>query len=124
MDSRRGHLGVLILTGPPGVGKTTVAGLLVLEGIVIPRWTLGTIREVLDARGVRPPTRCCGPRDECAGRVHEREGDPDLFQPAVLAAISSEFDDLGEFERHPIDVAGMDAEHAAAARLEGGELAL
>lgn len=174
----------LILTGQPGVGKTTVAGILgrreqrsvhleadrffffirsgfiepwdpasdeqnqlvmktaaaaaasyanagywtVLEGIVIPRWTLGVIRETLEAEGV--PTAYAvlrAPHSECAERVHEREGDPDLFEPSALAAISSEFDDLGEFEPHAIDVAGMDAEQAAAAvsaRLADGTLAL
>lgn len=177
-------LGMLILTGPPGVGKTTVAGLIaegaersvhleadrffffirrgfiepwdpasdeqnklamgiaaeaaasyaragyetVLEGIVIPRWTLGVIRETLESAGI--PTAYAvlrAPDAVCADRVREREGDPDLFEPAVLAAISSEFDDLGEFERHAIDVAEMDAAGAAAAvaaRLAGGDLAL
>lgn len=177
-------MSVLILTGPPGVGKTTVAGLLaqraerfvhleadrffffiksgfiepwdpasdeqnqlamgtaaaaaasyaaagyetVLEGIVIPRWTLGVIRATLEAASV--PTAYAvlrAPHSVCADRVHEREGDPDLFEPGVLAAISSEFDNLGEFERHAIDVADMDAEEAAAAvagRFDGGDLAL
>jgi predicted kinase len=177
-------MGALILTGPPGVGKTTVAGILthraeravhletdrffsfirsgfiepwdpesdeqnqlvmrtaataaasyatagymtVLEGIVIPRWTLGVIREALGAAGV--PTSYVvlrAPHSVCAGRIHQREGDFELFEPGVLAAISSEFDDLGEFEPHAIDIAGMDAEQAAAAvsaRLADGTLDL
>jgi predicted kinase len=175
---------VLILSGPPGVGKTTVAGLLsrraeravhleadrffsfisngfidpwdpasaeqnqlvmktaaaaaasyatagyltIFEGIVIPRWTLGVIREPLEAEGVPAAYAVLrAPQSICADRVQEREGHPDLFEPKVLAAISSEFDDLGEFERHAIDVAGMNAEGATAAvaaRLEEGTLAL
>jgi predicted kinase len=177
-------LGALILTGPPGVGKTTVARVLanraeravhleadrffffiragfidpwepesdeqnqlvmrtaaeaaasyatagyetIFEGIVIPRWTLGVIRETLEMAGV--PTAYAVLRAshlECASRVHKREGDPGLFEPSALAAISSEFDDLGEFERHAIDVAEMDAEQAATAvatRLAEDDLAL
>jgi predicted kinase len=175
---------VLILTGPPGVGKTTVAGILarraeravhlesdrffsfirggfvdpwdpesaeqnrlvmrtaaaaaasyatagymtVFDGIVIPRWTLGVIRETLEAAGVAASYAVLrAPRSTCADRVHEREGDLDLFEPGVLAAISSEFDDLEAFERHAIDVAGMDSEEAAAAvaaRLADGSLDL
>jgi len=179
-----GHAPVLILTGPPGVGKTTVAGILAhraertvhleadrffffirsgfiepwdpesdeqnrlvmktaaaaaasyaaagyattFEGIVIPRWTLGAIRETLEAAGVPVAYAVLrAPHSVCAERVRGREGDPDLFEPGALAAIGAEFDDLGEFERHAIDVAGMDAEQAAAAlaaRLDAGELDL
>jgi predicted kinase len=174
----------LIITGPPGVGKTTVAGILarrderavqveadrffyfirsglvepwdpasrdqnetvmrtaataaasyaaagystVLEGIVIPRWTLGIVREAFESAGVPAAYAVLrAPQEVCVARVQEREGDPDLLAPSVLARICSEFDDLGEFERHAIDVAGMDAEEAAAgvaARLEVGTLAL
>jgi predicted kinase len=176
-------LGVLILTGPPGVGKSTVAAALagsrprsvhletdrffffissgfvepwdpasaeqnqlvmrtaaeaaasyaragywtIFEGIVIPRWTLGVIRETLAAAGVSASYAVLrAPHSICAERVHEREG-PGVFEPQVLAAISSEFDDLGEFERHAIDVDGMDAEEAAtavSARISDGSLDL
>ncbi|HEU5253138.1 MAG TPA: AAA family ATPase [Solirubrobacterales bacterium] len=177
-------MGALILTGPPGVGKTTVAGLLarreersvhveadrffffvksgfvepwdpasaeqnqlvmktaafaaasyagegyatIFEGIVIPRWTLGVVREAFETAGV--PTSYAvlrAPQADCVARVQEREGDPDAYAPEVLAALCSEFDDLEAFERHAVDVAGMDAEQGAAAlatRLDGGELAL
>lgn len=161
---------MLILSGPPGVGKTTVAGILaargeravhleadrffyfvrsgliepwlpgsdeqnqvvlrtaaqaassystagyatVLEGIVIPRWTLGVVREALDAAGLDSDYAVLrAPQAVCLGRVREREGDTDLLEPDVLARIAAEFDDLGEFERCAIDVSGMTAEQVA-----------
>jgi len=175
---------VLILTGPPGVGKTTVAGRLaqrgqrsvhleadrffffiksgfvepwepashdqnqlvmrtaaeaaaryaaagyatILEGIVIPRWTLGVVRETLQDADI--PTSYAvmrAPREHCIARVQEREGHPDAYAPDMLAALCAEFDDLEAFERHAIDVTGLDTEQTAAAvaaRLEAGDLAL
>jgi len=152
-------LKALILTGSPGVGKTTVAALLarseqrsvhveadrffafisngfvepwdpasaeqneaamgiaasaaaayaaagystIFEGIVIPRWTLGVVREAFGAAGVPAAyavLRAPGP--DCIARVEER--DPGQFDADILAALCAEFDDLGAFERHAIDV--------------------
>lgn len=163
-------MGALILTGSPGVGKTSVARILaersersvhveadyffsfvrsgliepwdpasaeqnqlvmrvaaeaaaryaeagystVFDGIVIPRWTLGVVREVLETAGLRPAYAVLrAPQPLCTARVQEREGNVDRFEPETLAAIGAEFDDLGALERCAIDVTAMSCEQAA-----------
>jgi predicted kinase len=120
---------LVMRTAAEAAANYAIAGYTtVIEGIVIPRWTLGVVRETLEAREVPAAYAVLrAPEALCAGRVQEREGDPRLISPRVLEAISSEFDDLGEFERHAIDVSEMDAEQAAAAlseRLAAGTLDL
>jgi predicted kinase len=162
----------LILTGPPGVGKSTVAGLLsgqaeravhleadrffffirsgfvepwdpasaeqnrvvmgavaaaaaryaaagyetVVEGIVIPRWTLGVIRETLAAAGLEVSYAVLrAPQAECLARFEQREGSADLLDPSIVSAIGAEFDDLGELERCAVDVSELSPEQAAGA---------
>ena len=174
---------VLILTGPPGVGKTTVAALLsrrfdpgvhlesdaffhfitagyvepwrpesreqndlvmrtaglaaasyaaagyftVIDGIVIPRWYLGTLRKILRASELEVSYAVLqAPLELCLERVDDREGGP-LLDPAVLETVWAEFADLGEYESHAIAVEDRSPEEVAdllGRRLGGGELSL
>jgi len=174
---------VLILTGPPGVGKTSAAVLLadrfpravhlesdrffsfirggfvepwrpesqqqnelvmrlvgeaaagyaragfftIVDGIVIPRWFLAPLREILAAAGLQASYAVLRvPLAACAARIEEREGEGVSDQEAI-ARIWAQFADLGAFERHAIDVEGRTPEQVAASLAEllaAGRLAL
>ncbi len=171
---------VLILTGPPGVGKTTTAGILaersspavhleadsffrfirsgyvepwkpeshdqnglvmrivaeaaasyagagyftIVDGIVIPRWFLGPLREGLQAAGLEVAYAVGrAPLSVCSSRLRQR-GEPsgDL---GALEQLWSEFADLGPLESNVVEMAGIgpkDAADAIARLLEEGSL--
>jgi tRNA uridine 5-carbamoylmethylation protein Kti12 len=160
---------VLILTGPPGVGKTTAAGILVareeqavhleadaffrfigagyvepwkpeskeqnevvmrivagaasgyaeagyftvVDEIVIPAWFLEPLRDALNDAG-HPVAYAVlrAPLSTCLERVQSREGEPPIDSGAIEQLWQS-FADLGDLERHAIDVDGQGPEEAA-----------
>jgi predicted kinase len=161
---------VLILTGPPGVGKSTTAALLadrpaagvhlesdvffhfirgggiepwkpeshgqnrvvmrivgaaaagyagagyfvVIDGIVLPRWFLAPLRDSLRQAGHEVAYIVLhAPLETCASRVAEREKVP-LPEPGVVSSLWSQFEDLGEFERHRLDVVSKGPDEVAA----------
>ncbi|HEU4393184.1 MAG TPA: AAA family ATPase [Solirubrobacterales bacterium] len=174
---------VLILTGPSGVGKTTVAGLLaerteravhleadvffrfvrsgyvepwkpeshdqnrlvmeivgaaaasyakagyltIVDGIVIPRWFLDPLREMLQDAGLAVAYAVIrAPLSVCTERVRAREGDLPL-DSAALEGIWAQFADLGELERNVVDVSASGPEQVAdaiARRLDDGSLSV
>lgn len=161
---------VVIVTGPPGVGKTTTAGILaerrprsvhlesdvffgfvrsghvepwkpesreqneavmgivadaaasyaatgyftIVDGIVLPEWFLGPIAEVLRGAGHRVAYVVLRePAAVCLARVRAREGDSALAEPAVIEQLWRGFADLGERERHALDLEGRTPAEAA-----------
>jgi hypothetical protein len=85
----------------------------IVEGIVIPRWFLIPLRDALRAAGhevayvvLRAPIELCLVR-----RGH--------IEPDVVESVWRQFEDLGEFEPHAIDVAGATPE-AVVAELTSG----
>jgi len=83
----------------------------VVEGIILPRWFLTPLRDGLREAGLRAVyVALRAPLPVCLGRLERRDGAVDA---EAITKIWTEFDDLGEFEPHAVDVSECGAEEAA-----------
>jgi predicted kinase len=169
MRAGQGDSPILIVTGPPGVGKSTTAEILasrlpravhlesdaffrfirsgavepwkpesheqndlvmrlvaqaalgyaaagyftIVDGIVIPKWFLRPLRDAFHETGQQSAYAVLrAPLAVCSARARERERVP-LAEPAVIEQLWQSFADLGELERHVIDLDGQSPEEAA-----------
>jgi predicted kinase len=160
---------ILIVTGPPGVGKTTAADILatrspravhlesdaffrfirsgyvepwkpesheqnrtvmrivaraaseytaagyltIVDGIVIPGWFLGPLRDALHDAGHRVACAVLrAPLSVCGARAQARAGEP-LGDREAIEQLWRSFSDLGDLERHALDVGDLSPEEIA-----------
>jgi predicted kinase len=83
----------------------------VVEGIVLPRWFLAPFRDTLRRAGFRVVYVVLrAPLPICLDRVERRDG---AIDAEAVTKIWSEFEDLGEFEPHALDVSERSPEEAA-----------
>jgi len=112
-ESRKQNEVVMKIVGEAAAGYAGAGYFTVVDGIVLPRWFLVSLRDVLREAGhevayvvLRAPLALC------EERVSAREAIP-LAEPEVVSNMWSQFEDLGEYERNALDVGGMGSEEVA-----------
>jgi len=104
---------VMRIVGEAAAGYAAAGFFTVVDGIVLPRWFLMPLRDVLREAGHEVAyVVLSAPLSVCANRVESREGIP-LSGPEVVPTMWSQFEDLGEFEAHRLDVGGRRPDEVA-----------
>jgi predicted kinase len=104
---------VMRIVGEAAAGYATAGYFVVIDGIVLPRWFLIPLRDALSEAGQEVAYVVLrAPLEVCASRVAQREDVP-LPEPEVVPGIWSQFEDLAEFERHRLEIAGKRPDEVA-----------
>jgi predicted kinase len=104
---------VMDVVGTAAAGYATVGYFTVIDGIVLPRWFLGPLRDVLREAGHEVAyVVLWALLETCARRVERREDVP-LPEPAAVPNLWSQFENLAEFEQHRLDVEGRRPDEVA-----------
>lgn len=106
---------VMNIVGDAAIAYAEGAYLTIVDGIVIPRWFLGPLRDTLHASGHEVLYVVLrAPLPDCLARIQAREGEVPIDSEAI-GQIWAQFTDLGELERNVLEVSGMGPAEAAAA---------
>ncbi|HEX2392446.1 MAG TPA: AAA family ATPase [Solirubrobacterales bacterium] len=105
-ESQAQNRGVMGVVGGAAAGYADAGYRTIVDGIVIPGWFFEPLRDALRTAG-HPVAYAVlrAPLAVCVERVDEREGGP-LAEPAAIEQLWESFAELGELERHAVDLAG------------------
>jgi predicted kinase len=104
---------VMRIVGEAAAGYAAAGYFTVIDGIVLPRWFLAPLRDVLREAGHEVAYVVLrAPLSLCEERVGNREAIP-LAEPEVVSNMWSQFEDLGEFESNALDVSDMTSNEVA-----------
>jgi len=125
-ESRRQNEVVMSIVADAAIAYAGAGYFTIVDGIVLPEWFLEPLGDALRDAGHRPAYAVLRePLEVCVARVRGREGASELAEPEVIGRLWRGFADLGERERHALDLEGRSPEEAASLlerRLADGSL--
>lgn len=94
---------VMRIVAEAAAGYAAAGYFTIVDGIVLPRWFLGPLRDVLHEAGHRVGYAVLrAPLSVCVGRVRSRDERP--ADPKVIEQLWHEFSDLGDLEANAVDL--------------------